>query len=68
MNYLTQLHLVGHFCILYGDARKHEYQAMAILYKKAVSVLWFAESLVAGYSVFLQNCEYGCELLTCKST
>ena len=26
INYLTQLHLVGHFCILCHDARKHDYQ------------------------------------------
>jgi hypothetical protein len=26
LNYTTQLHLVGQFCILYHDARKHEYQ------------------------------------------
>ena len=26
INYPTQLHLVGHFRILYHDARKHEYQ------------------------------------------
>jgi len=26
INYPTQLHLVGHFCILYHDAQKHEYQ------------------------------------------
>jgi hypothetical protein len=26
INYPTQLHLVGHFRILYHDARKYEYQ------------------------------------------
>jgi hypothetical protein len=26
INYSSQLHLVGHFRILYYDARKHEYQ------------------------------------------
>ena len=30
-NYPTQLHLVGHFCILYHDARKHEYQLQDLL-------------------------------------
>jgi hypothetical protein len=26
INYPIQLHLVGHFCIMYHDARQHEYQ------------------------------------------
>ena len=30
-------------------------------------VVCWAE-VCGGYSVFFQNCEYGCELLTCKST
>ena len=29
INYPTQSHLVGHFRILYHDARKHEYEVYA---------------------------------------
>jgi hypothetical protein len=33
INYSTQLHLVGHFRLLYHDARKHEHQVcMEILH------------------------------------
>jgi len=28
INYPTQLHFIGHFRILYHDARKHEYQVL----------------------------------------
>jgi len=31
INYLTQFHLVGHFSILYHDARKHEYHVKSTL-------------------------------------
>jgi len=43
--------------------------AMAILHTKVVSsfvVCWV--EVCGGYSALFQNCEYGCELLTCKST
>jgi len=30
INYPTQLHLVGHFCILYHDAWKYEYQVQCL--------------------------------------
>jgi len=30
INYSTQLHLVGHFRVLYYDARNHEYQVDTI--------------------------------------
>jgi hypothetical protein len=36
INYLTQLHLVGHFRILYHDERKHEYQTHSINSKRQV--------------------------------
>jgi len=31
INYPIQLHLVGHFRILYHDTRKHEYQELPLL-------------------------------------
>ena len=43
INYPIQLHLVGHFCKLYHDARKHEYQmeyslVERILYQKRTAL------------------------------
>jgi len=41
INYPTQLHLLGHFRILYHDARKHEYQILVDIY----SFFWTSLSL-----------------------
>ena len=32
INYPTELHLVSHFCILYHDALKHEYQGCGVVF------------------------------------
>jgi len=49
INYPTQLRLVGHFHILYHDARKYEYRTIRLtLHGRAVLCAEFVMGLVEG--------------------
>ena len=52
INYPTQLHLVGHFRMLYQDAREHEYQ---VYNKVIVQFFLLGEYIPASYSIVLTS-------------